>query len=333
MLSAEMGSTQHRPKGSKSARFRAFLIEHQNCRNAREACSQIGEPYNRKNANLFYGVRSARKKVLSQMLRATPSTPSESRPPVTWHHVTLTTALEDREVAAIQAKVDGFKNPNSRSWSRWYRSSNRNGQLVFTNKRVLTTLWPSTGQVQSQIKGETTEERARDLAKSSLVAGGIEEGKAREIALMMSWEPEHFVVEQSFPCHPFHYDGLVDSVGVDLWADGSHRALEGRVRPPNWADTMRASWSSIKDDWSRRQDEWAGWISDLLKENESLKLEVTSMKQEQRRTNEKLEMLKQAETSTQGVVQQLVNTLVTQTAPVTQPTQPEQPKGEPEYRG
>lgn len=273
MLSDKMGSTQHSPKAgptSKSAKFRAFIHEKRNCRNAREACSWAGLPYNRKNACLFYGIRSLRKKKRERMLRGTPSTPYARRP-APLHHVVLGTTLQPEEVAVIQAKVDAFRNPDSRSWSRWYRSSNRNGQLVFTNKCLLATMWPSTGVYQVQIKGNTDEESARLQAKVALVAGGIQEEQARKIAQFMEFASAHFVVTESYPTPPFEYNGL-ESIGVPrLYSDKSHLCVEGDLKTPTWVEATRVRWENWQLEVEKREDKRDQELSQVLAMIEALR--------------------------------------------------------------
>jgi len=232
-----MGSTQIPRKlreMSRSARFRAALSLMPRI-SAREACSWARVPYNKKNAGLFYRVKSDRKRglvgMLSPDLTATPSTPTQ----LPFHAATMISELPAEVVANIVAN-----SAEKRSWSRWYRSKNRNRQHVFTNKRVLAMLWPTTRYFQVQCKGDVTEAEARRLAASTLLAGKIPEDQAVRLSMNMAFAQEHTVISLPGPVPRFSFDGFKDSLGQRIYADKSHGpyAIEVATVWPGWTRSL-----------------------------------------------------------------------------------------------
>lgn len=164
------------------------------------------------------------------MLTATPSTPVI--PPV-FHALTFVSRLPEEDVERIAS--DRSENV---SWGTWYKSRNRNGELVFTNNRILAFLWPSSNLYRAQLKGDLTEQEARKEAAITFLAAGIPEDRAKELSEALEFDSEHRVYKVG-KVSPFEIRDYKESLGLRFYADKSHPGtIEMESTTPSWARSM-----------------------------------------------------------------------------------------------
>jgi hypothetical protein len=218
-LTPDKGSSQH-PINLTSL-FLTVLSKDYDI-SAKNACFQLGLPYNRQNAQLFYKVRS---RYRTKILTGSPSTPSS---PV-YHCLRFKSYLCGDDIARITRNCSDAK-----SFSRWYRTSNRNGECAYKNDLILAFLWPSTGLFHANFKGDFTEKEARKKAADSFEAGGISKDRADKLANSLELDREHRVYTVG-PVTPFEITDFRNSLGLRIYADKSHpRAIEVDSFWPTW---------------------------------------------------------------------------------------------------
>jgi len=244
---------------SKSMTFRTILSYDQQI-SAKEACIRAGILDTNTNRDLFYKTKSRLKKSRSKMLRGSPSTPSS---PV-YHSLRLKCYLCRDDRARITQNCS-----DNKSISRWYRTSNRNGEYAYKNALVLAFMWPSTGLYHANFRGDFTEQEARKKAADSFEAGGISKDKADELANSLEFYHEHRV----YPVEsitPFEITNYKNSLGLRIYSDKSHpRNIEVDSFWPTWTRILIPTIEKLSDQIGLFSDQIELHLKVLAQINES----------------------------------------------------------------